>query len=379
MIKKIYYVILFVLGGITGGVFYYLVALLTDESFQESGKLLTNNTEYSMMILSVFSFGLIFYFAAPVLQRKGLKTTVSIGKDLENIPGRIIMAGTFGVIGGLIIALLISMTYRSLLPSGWYSLLTIALYVVCGYFGFAIAVSKSRDAMTPNSRQLFGVLGLFDTLRGKPHQSNAPKVIDTSVVIDGRIADIMKAGFIEGPLIVPEFVLSELRHIADSSDPLRRARGRRGLDVLDEMQRIQEIEIMNTSKLKNIEEIPEVDVKLIKLTQALNGKLLTTDYNLNKVAVINDIPVLNINDLANAIKPVVIPGEKMIVRVVKQGKDQMQGIGYLDDGTMIVVENGRDRIGEEATITVTSVIQTSAGKMIFGRCQLRPDDKIQDA
>lgn len=379
MIKKIYYVILFVLGGITGGVFYYFAALLTDDQFKETGKLLTNNTEYSMMILSVFSFGLIFYFAAPVLQRKSLKATMNIGRDLENIPGRTIMAGAFGVIGGLIIALLISMTYRSLLPSGWYSLLTIALYVVCGYLGFAIAVSKTRDPMSANSKQPFGVLGLFDTLRGKQHQVNAPKVIDTSVVIDGRIADIMKAGFIEGPFIVPEFVLSELRHIADSSDPLRRARGRRGLDVLDEMQDIQDIEIMNTDKLKNIEEIPEVDVKLIKLAQLLNGKLLTTDYNLNKVAAINDIEVLNINDLANAIKPVVIPGEKMIVRVIKQGKDQTQGIGYLDDGTMIVVEDGREHIGEEATITVTSVIQTSAGKMIFGRCQFSPDDKTQEA
>ena len=379
MIKKIYYLVLFILGGITGGVFYYFIALLTDRDFQQSGKLLSNNTEYSMMILSVFSFALIFYFAAPALRKKGLKTTVSIGQDLEDIPGRTIMAGTLGVIGGLIIALLISMTYRSLLPSGWYSLLTIVLYVVCGYLGFAIAVSKSRDPMVSGGKQQVGVLGLFDTLRGKSHQNNAPKVIDTSVVIDGRIADIMRAGFIEGPFIVPEFVLSELRHIADSSDPLRRARGRRGLDVLDEMQQIHEIEILNTDKMKTIEEIPEVDVKLIKLAQLLNGKLLTTDYNLNKVAAINDITVLNINDLANAIKPVVIPGEKMIVRVVKQGKDQTQGIGYLDDGTMIVVEDGRDRIGEEATITVTSVIQTSAGKMIFGRCQLRPADKIQEA
>lgn len=194
-----------------------------------------------------------------------------------------------------------------------------------------------------------------------------PKILDTSVIIDGRIADIMSTGFLEGPIVIPEFVLVELRHIADSSDSLKRTRGRRGLDILKKIQTEYGVEVYNTDGEKSLKEIPEVDVKLLKLAQIMNGKVVTNDYNLNKVAAINDVGVLNINKLANCLKPVVLPGEEMVVQLVKQGKDNSQAIGYLDDGTMIVAEDGRKMIGKTTKITVTSVLQTSAGRMIFGR------------
>ena len=204
----------------------------------------------------------------------------------------------------------------------------------------------------------------------RKHTGASPKIFDTSVIIDGRIAEIMKTGFIEGPIVIPEFVLVELRHIADSSDSLKRTRGRRGLDILNKIQNEYGIEIYNTENEKVLKEIPEVDVKLLKLAQLMNGKVVTNDFNLNKVAAINGVEVLNINELANTLKPVVIPGEKMTVTPVKQGKDPNQAIAYLDDGTMVVVEDGRKMIGKTCEITVTSVLQTSAGRMIFGRIKV---------
>ena len=177
----------------------------------------------------------------------------------------------------------------------------------------------------------------------------------------------MKTGFLEGPIVIPEFVLVELRHIADSSDSLKRTRGRRGLDILNKIQEEYGIEIYNTDNEKSLREIPEVDDKLLKLAQMMNGKVVTNDFNLNKVATINGVSVLNINELANTLKPVVLPGEEMTVHLVKQGKDNSQAVAYLDDGTMIVVEDGRRMIGKTTDINVTSVLQTSAGRMIFGR------------
>jgi uncharacterized protein YacL len=195
----------------------------------------------------------------------------------------------------------------------------------------------------------------------------APKILDTSVIIDGRIADIMKTGFIEGTIVIPEFVLVELRHIADSSDSLKRARGRRGLDVLNRIQTEHGVDIYNTNGDKSLEEIPEVDVKLLKLAQNMNGKVVTNDFNLNKVALIKGVEVLNINELANCLKPVVLPGEEMTLFLVKEGKEQGQAVAYLDDGTMIVVEDGRKFIGKTISVVVSSVLQTSAGRMIFAR------------
>jgi uncharacterized protein YacL len=228
--------------------------------------------------------------------------------------------------------------------------------------GADIAVKKKED-----------LLNLFSNLkkingkdkRGKTISKGDPKVLDTSVIIDGRIFDICQTGFIEGALIIPNFVLEELRHIADSSDALKRNRGRRGLDILNKIQNELTIEVQIYEK--DFPDIAEVDSKLLKLAQVLNGKVITNDYNLNKVAKFQGVPVLNINELANAVKPVVLPGEEMTIQVIKDGKESGQGIAYLDDGTMIVVEGARRHIGEIMDVVVTSVLQTAAGRMIFAR------------
>jgi uncharacterized protein YacL len=189
------------------------------------------------------------------------------------------------------------------------------------------------------------------------------KVVDTSVIIDGRIADVVESGFVEGRLLVPQFVIRELQQVADSADPLKRARGRKGLDVLRALQQSERVEVELTDR--DFEDIDEVDGKLIALAEEAGSKVLTNDYNLNKVAQLRGVAVLNVNDLANAVKPVVLPGESLTVQVIKEGKERNQGVGYLDDGTMVVVDNARDLLGENLDVLVTSVIQTNAGKMIF--------------
>ena len=228
---------------------------------------------------------------------------------------------------------------------------------------------------------VFGFVGIFlgltrasnwESLIRAVHRDNyidsLPKVVDTSVIIDGRIAEICETGFIEGMLLVPRFVLKELQNIADSSDVLRRARGRRGLDILKQLQAPD-----SKVKVKVIEDDPvevnEVDGKLVRLGIKFNAKILTNDLNLNKVAQIDGVEVLNINDLANALKPAVLPDETMEVKIIKEGKEALQGVGYLDDGTMVVVDGGRDFVGRDVAVIVTSVLQTSAGRMIFSKLQ----------
>jgi uncharacterized protein YacL len=191
------------------------------------------------------------------------------------------------------------------------------------------------------------------------------KILDTSVIIDGRIADVCDTGFIEGILVIPNFVLNELQMIADSADSIKRNRGRRGLDILNKMQKDQSIMVKITDM--DFADTNEVDAKLVKLAKIMNAKVLTNDFNLNKVAEFHGVHVLNINQLTNALKPVVLPGEEMRVSLIKEGKDSHQAIGYLDDGTMVVVENGRKKINQEVDVTVTSVLQTTAGRMIFTR------------
>lgn len=194
---------------------------------------------------------------------------------------------------------------------------------------------------------------------------SAPKLLDTSVIIDGRIIDIGKCRFLEGDLLVPRFILRELQGIADSSDAMRRGRGRRGLDILKQLQDHPDLSVKVIEQ--DVPDAKEVDVKLIRLAQQLKAAILTIDYNLNKVAGLQEVSVLNINDLANALKPVVLPGEELRIQVVKEGKEAGQGVGYLEDGTMVVVDNGRAQIGKALKVTVTSIIQTSAGRMIFTR------------
>jgi len=207
-----------------------------------------------------------------------------------------------------------------------------------------------------------GALGsLFDNEAG----TGGLKLLDTSAIIDGRIADMADTGFLDGTLVIPEFVLHELQMVADSSDSSKRQRGRRGLDILQRMQANAQLTVQIIEE--DFPQIREVDLKLIELAKKMRAKIVTTDFNLNKVAHLHKVPVLNINDLANALRPVVLPGERMNIVILKEGKEYNQGVGYLDDGTMVVVDNARRLIGRAIEITVTSVLQTASGKMIFGR------------
>jgi uncharacterized protein YacL len=223
------------------------------------------------------------------------------------------------------------------------------------YLGAAVALAK-RDELEDMSAKLFPKTAA---------RRESFKILDTSVIIDGRIVDLCETGFLEGTLIIPQFVLRELQQIADSPDPLKRNRGKRGFDVLQRVQRIPGTKVRVEDQ--DFPHIREVDRKLIELGKSLGGKVVTNDYNLNKVAELSGVPVLNVNELANALKPVVLPGEVVHVHVVKEGKESGQGVAYLDDGTMVVIDHGKRFIGQPVTATVTSVLQTTAGRMIFAR------------
>lgn len=362
MIKKLLRIILSLVGVLFGyGVFLLLRFLVSETGL--SGKLLATETQQFIAAIScAFIFGLIFYLITPLLGRHGQKLARNIETDLQKVPTNEIVTGTFGLIVGLVIAFLISQIYSGIDIFYIGTVLSIFTYIFLGYLGILVATRKGKDILPIFSARKSG------NPKAKSKINDAtPKILDTSVIIDGRIADIMKTGFIEGNIVIPEFVLVELRHIADSSDGLKRNRGRRGLDILNRIQSEYGIEIYNTVSEKSLDEIPEVDVKLLKLAQIMNGKVVTNDFNLNKVATIKGVEVLNINELANTLKPVVLPGEDMTLFLVKEGKESNQAVAYLDDGTMIVVEEGRKYIGQTINVAVTSVLQTAAGRMIFAK------------
>ncbi len=308
---------------------------------------------------------LIGWFIANPILRGIIALTKWMEGKLQKMSTQDLLFGTVGLIIGLIVAFFIGNALSSLPIIGPY--LPVVMCLLFGYLGASVGLRK-RDSLISFFSGITGREGTRHRGRNKTRAAgycNMPKVLDTSVIIDGRIADICKTGFVEGPLIIPNFVLEELRHIADSSDALKRTKGRRGLDMLNIIRTELDIEVEISNK--DYPDLAEVDDKLVRLAQELGGCVVTNDYNLNKVATLHGVVVLNINELANAIKPVVLPGERMTVTVVKDGKEHNQGVGYLDDGTMIVVENGRRFIGSTIEVEVTSVIQTNAGRMIFGR------------
>ncbi|SEU30518.1 PIN/TRAM domain-containing protein [Paenibacillus sp. NFR01] len=279
----------------------------------------------------------------------------------SRIPMNEMAAGAAGLTGGLLLSLLVYPALKWLGAGG--DLLQVAVMLCLGYVGVRIGLEKKTELAALWATGRFGQSGEPEGRGLEEH-----KILDTSVIIDGRIADICKTGFIEGTIVIPEFVLEELQHIADSSDLLKRNRGRRGLDILNKIQKELDVKVLIYEG--DFEEISEVDSKLVKLAKVLHGKVVTNDFNLNKVCELQGVSVLNINDLANAVKPVVLPGEEIIVQVIKDGKEHGQGVAYLDDGTMIVVEGGRDFIGSTMEVLVTSVLQTSAGRMIFAKPKL---------
>jgi uncharacterized protein YacL len=235
-----------------------------------------------------------------------------------------------------------------------------------GYIGIMIGIREGERFNPANIKKLF-----------KSGGDENIKIMDTSVIIDGRIADVCETEFLDGTIIIPQFILHELQHIADSSDSLKRARGRRGLDILHRIQKMSHMEVRIVEE--DFPKIREVDSKLIALAKKLGAKVITNDFNLNKVAELQGVKVLNINDLSNAVKPVALPGESMRVFVLKEGKEPGQGVAYLDDGTMIVVENGRKYINKNVDVAVTSVLQTAAGRMIFTKLKEEIEHDLQTA
>ena len=318
----------------------------------------------SYYVLAAIFFGIIFYLLFPIILRKVKANFEKILQQSQKTPISEILIIVGGLLVGLLIAFLISQPISNInfpVVGGLISIIiTIFVYIIFGFLGMKIAISRKEDILKYK---------IFSKEKPMKKSNSIPKILDTSVIIDGRIYDIIKTGFIEGPIIIPMFMVKELQYIADSEDTSRRQRGRRGLDILDLIRNEKGIEVKVLEK--DYKDINEVDHKLLKLTEDLKGKLITNDYNLNKVAALQKISILNINELALAIKPVVIQGEKLIVDVLSKGKEPEQGLAYLSDGTMIVVEDGREYIGQTIETTVTSILQTPAGKMIFVRKNLK--------
>jgi len=286
---------------------------------------------------------------------------------LTKVSGPTLVSAMAGLVVGLIIAALATIPIMTL-PNPFRSILPFAAAVLFGYLGVVIAVSRQgefRDAMP------------FLKRSGKSNKSSGGEkweheksiLIDTSVIIDGRIVDIARTGFLPGSLVIPRFVLNELQYIADSAENLRRQRGRRGMEVLSELQK--ERSIKTTIADIDVEGVREVDEKLVMLGRQMNAPILTNDFNLNRVAELQGVRVLNINELANAVKSILLPGEGLHVRVIQEGKESGQGVGYLEDGTMVVIEDGRKYIGKEINVAVTKVLQTAAGRMIFSKPEVK--------
>lgn len=284
----------------------------------------------------------------------------NIRTQITQVSVRTMVAGLIGLIVGLIIAALVAFPL-SLLPTPFSQLLPFVGVILFSYLSVTIFVMRQNE--------IIGLLGSRFSSGLKesvPSETdNTVVLLDTSVIIDGRIADIAHTGFISGPMLVPAFVLNELQHIADSSDGLRRQRGRRGLDILNRLQKDPMISFRINDL--DVEGVKNVDDKLVVLAKQLRCQILTNDYNLNRVAELQGVTVLNINELANAVKTVFLPGETLEVNVIQEGKETGQGVGYLDDGTMVVIEDGKDYIDNLIPVTVTKVLQTAAGRMIFAR------------
>ena len=314
-----------------------------------------------ILLIVILIFAIIFYFLSSFIYKGIIAIIDGFEKNIQKLTVTEFLFGTLGLLVGLVFATLIGIPISRIhFVIG--PILFILIDLIGALVGIKIFIKRKDDIL--NLLTSIKKNGIRDK-KNKHNEKICPKILDTSVIIDGRIFDICQTGFVEGPLVIPGFVLNELRHISDSADGLKRNRGRRGLDILNKIQK--ELSIETQIYEEDFPEIAEVDAKLLKLAQVLNGKVVTNDFNLNKVAEFQGVPVLNINELANAIKPVLLPGEEMKVVVMKDGKEASQGIAYLDDGTMIVVEGGRKFISEEIMVVVTSVLQTAAGRMIFAK------------
>ena len=337
--------------------------------FESFGDMSLTIARISVLILGTLLGVIIGYLISSFILKQGLVIAKRLERILTHIPNQELIAGTIGLLFGLIIANLIGVAFNQVPIIGPY--IPIILSAIFGYSGLKIMARKGPEIYY-NYVQQWGGAGTKKTSRFKmfsTHKSDkttsTPKLLDTSVIIDGRIKELCNTGFIEGPLMVPLFVLNELQIISDSADATKRNRGRRGLDILKEMQDANKVAIEVVED--DYDDLTEVDSKLMRLALDKQWKLMTNDFNLNKVARVQGIEVLNLNELANVLKPALIAGEWIRVQIMKEGKEVHQGVAYLDDGTMIVVEDGKPYVGQTVEVMVTSILQTSAGRMIFAR------------
>ena len=337
--------------------------------FESFGDMSLTIARISVLIFGTLIGVIIGYLISSFILKQGLVIAKRLERILTHIPNQELIAGTIGLLFGLIIANLIGVAFNQVPIIGPY--IPIILSAIFGYSGLKIMARKGPE-MYYNYVQQWGGEGTKKTSRFKmfsTHKSDkttsTPKLLDTSVIIDGRIKELCNTGFIEGPLMVPLFVLNELQIISDSADATKRNRGRRGLDILKEMQDANKVAIEVVED--DYDDLTEVDSKLMRLALDKQWKLMTNDFNLNKVARVQGIEVLNLNELANVLKPALIAGEWIRVQIMKEGKEVHQGVAYLDDGTMIVVEDGKPYVGQTVEVMVTSILQTSAGRMIFAR------------
>ncbi|MBD1382789.1 PIN/TRAM domain-containing protein [Metabacillus arenae] len=362
MLKRIVQVLFLITGGVLG--LFLLPELIARLNMQDIPFI---TTPYVLAILGA----ILFYIATFWLVDYVVNWIKVFEEALVKAPVTDVLFGSLGLVTGLIIAFLLVnvIPFKDIPYQIFSTIIPIFLTLLLGYLGFQVGFKKKDELVN-----LFSIPVRMNSKKKGAGEEEVEleekklKILDTSVIIDGRIADICQTGFLEGTIVIPQFVLEELQHIADSSDALKRNRGRRGLDILNRIQK--ELAIKVEIYEGDFEEIQEVDSKLVKLAKLTSGVVVTNDFNLNKVCELQKVAVLNINDLANAVKPVVLPGEELNVQVIKDGKEQNQGIAYLDDGTMIVVEEGRNYIGKHIDVLVTSVLQTSAGRMIFAKPKL---------
>lgn len=321
----------------------------------------THTSIFSMIVGVVIGF-IVGIFVSDTIDKK----MKNIQEYFASLNVSYILFGTLGAIIGLIVTWLLNASLLRPLSLPIISdVLTVIITVIGAYIGFEVFSSRReeiRHLFIPRSKEESNKK-VLDRKDGEKYYKY--KVLDTSVIIDGRILDIIQSGFLEGIFIVSSYVLQELQHIADSADSLKRVRGRRGLDILNALQKEEGITVKMDER--QLAEIDEVDMKLVYLAKELDGAVVTNDYNLNKVSEFQNVPVLNINELANTLKPVVIPGETMRVQIVKEGTERAQGVAYLDDGTMVVVEEGKYHLNEIRDVVVTSALQTNAGRMIFAK------------
>ena len=337
--------------------------------FETMGDMSLTVARIAVLIVGTLLGVIIGYLISSFILKQGLVIAKRLERLLTHIPNQELIAGTIGLLFGLIVANLIGVAFNQVPIIGPY--IPIILSAIFGYSGLKLMARKGPE-MYYNYVQQWGGEGTKKTSRFKmfsTHKSDkassTPKLLDTSVIIDGRIKELCNTGFIEGPLMVPLFVLNELQIISDSADATKRNRGRRGLDILKDMQDANKVAIEVVEDDYN--DLTEVDSKLMRLALDKQWKLMTNDFNLNKVARVQGIEVLNLNELANVLKPALIAGEWIRVQVMKEGKEVHQGVAYLDDGTMIVVEDGKPYVGQNVEVMVTSILQTSAGRMIFAR------------